>query len=94
MIIAHSCTQCGCADFHRDDRRGGRTAYCPEPCKCQNCTPGEATLRPTYDRAGDVIERIIPPGGKSEGSYIVACSCTECHGLYELLTATVTAEAS
>lgn len=94
MIIAHTCTLCGHADFHRDDRRGGHTPYCPDPCNCQNCTPGEATLRPTFDDQARVIERIIPPGEKSQGGYIVACNCAECRGLYELLTTTVTAEAS
>ncbi len=94
MIIAHTCTGCGCADFHRDDRRGGRTTFCPDPCNHQNCTPGESTLRPTFDGKDQVIERIIPPGERSEGGYINACSCDECKGLYELLTQTVTAEAS
>jgi hypothetical protein len=85
MIIAHICTVCGCADFHRDDRQGGRTTYCPPACNCPACTPGEATLRPTFDSRGQVVERIIPPGEKSEGGYIVACSCDDCKGLYELL---------
>jgi hypothetical protein len=89
VIIAHTCSQCGHADFHRDDRRGGRTTYCPEPCTCKNCTPGEPTLRPTFDSNDQVIERIIPPG--EAGGYIVACGCAECRGLYELLTQTVSA---
>lgn len=94
MIIAHSCTTCGCADFHRDDRRGGRTTYCPDPCNCPSCTPGESTLRPTFGTDGNVIDRIIPPGEKSYGGYIVTCACDECKGLFELLAQSVTANAS
>lgn len=86
MIIAHTCTKCGHADFHRHDNRGGRNPDCPIPCGCLGCTPGESTLRPTFDRRGDVVERIIPPGERSVGGYIAACSCQECKDLYASLT--------
>lgn len=94
MIIAHSCTKCSHADYHRESRSGGRNAHCPLPCGCQPCEPGESTLRPTFGPAGQVIERIIPPGGKGEGNYLSACGCQGCKALFELLSQTVTAGAS
>lgn len=64
---------------------------CPLPCGCAQCEPGESTLRPTFGPAGQVVERIIPPGERGEGNHLSACGCQECKDLYELLSQTVTA---
>lgn len=85
MRIGHRC-ECGHGDLsHGSDKKG------PMSCGCAGCTTlcqrsDEAELLPTFDRKGNVIERIVPPGdrlsteGDSAGPR--TCDCDACQALY------------
>lgn len=97
--IGHTCP-CGHSDLNH-------TNYLTAPtCKASGCTrpcavEPEPTLRPTFDSAGRVIERIVPPGGRigtgvpkgdATATYTDAiggpetCDCDACTALHTELT--------
>ena len=83
-LITHPCTTCGHPDFWRS----GFGSRSPGKCSCGcNCTPGAPEVRPTFDRASNQVEQIIPPGEKDRGRFMVPlCGCQACKALYEQLT--------
>lgn len=84
-LIAHLCVNCGHPDFWRS----GAGSAVPGRCSCGcACTPGPPELRPSFDQAGNRVERIIPPGEKIGGHFSTPlCGCQGCKDLYEQQTA-------
>lgn len=83
-LIMHRCTDCGHPDYRRPVEGAGRRAVCDGSCSCR-CTPGAPELAPTFDLAGQRVERVIKPGDKLYAG-LTMCGCKACKALYAELT--------
>jgi hypothetical protein len=82
-LITHRCRNCGHPDYWR-----GEAQTCPNRgCSCR-CTPGPPEVTPTFDLAGQLVERMLEPGSKLSGSR--TCDCAACKALYAELTGAAT----
>ncbi len=82
-LITHRCTNCGHPDYWRLDR--GETEHCADSrCACR-CAPGVPEVAPTFDLAGQPVERITQPGERT-GFGVRTCGCKACKALYAELT--------
>lgn len=84
-LITHRCTKCAHPDIWRMDKPGVTKATC-DGCACK-CTPGQPEVIPTFDQAGQRIERIVKPGDAVSPG-VPTCNCKDCEALHEQLTAT------
>ncbi|MFF3643428.1 hypothetical protein [Streptomyces sp. NPDC002564] len=90
-LIGHRCS-CGHNDInHATDADGKRacTAKAGAPCGKRCKTLGDPEVMPTFDRKGNRVERIIPPGEglptETGSTGTRTCPCDACQALYEQL---------
>ncbi len=82
--IGHQCTKCGHPDIWRLSQDGMGTRCDSVECGCM-CKPGEPQVRPTFDTAGQPVDRVIKPGDKIGN--LPTCGCGQCVALYEQVAA-------
>lgn len=83
-LITHRCTKCSHPDIWRLGRPGMLTDRCGDDrCGCA-CAPGQPEVIPTWDLAGNRIERILAPG-KTFAKGAPTCGCADCKALHKSL---------
>lgn len=81
-LITHRCTGCRHIDLWR--LVALNKERCPLPC-CHLCTPGPPEVVPTWDVAGNLVERVSKPGEPSLRQDIRTHDCEACRALYDQL---------
>lgn len=84
-LITHPCTRCGHPDYWRRVTGPAAAEVCGTlDCRCRCCTPGPPEIRPTWDLAAALDDRLIEPGEKVGGpSGAWTCGCDDCKTLYQ-----------